>query len=195
MYGGITLCALTFQLIPLFYSILSDAPSTPYMPQHIWFGLYPFRSPLLRISIFLSFPAGTKMFQFPAFAPPLQMVPCLQHGGLPHSDISGSSLVCKSPELFAAVHVLLRLEKPRHPPFALCNFFTLSCSPLTVYTSSQIYIPSDSLFLPLSIFSLIMSNNYPFFSQTGCKGNQFLLSHKLFLKKIKTIYYFFLNIP
>ena len=29
-----------------------------------WFGLLPFRSPLLRESIFLSFPLVTKMFQF-----------------------------------------------------------------------------------------------------------------------------------
>jgi hypothetical protein len=29
-----------------------------------WFGLIPFRSPLLRESIFLSFPLVTKMFQF-----------------------------------------------------------------------------------------------------------------------------------
>ena len=29
-----------------------------------WFGLFPFRSPLLRKSIFLSFPPLTKMFQF-----------------------------------------------------------------------------------------------------------------------------------
>ena len=29
-----------------------------------WFGLFPFRSPLLRKSIFLSFPPVTKMFQF-----------------------------------------------------------------------------------------------------------------------------------
>ena len=30
-----------------------------------WFGLIPFRSPLLGESIFLSFPQGTEMFQFP----------------------------------------------------------------------------------------------------------------------------------
>ena len=36
-------------------------------------------------------------------------VPCLQHGGLPHSDICGSPRVCRSPQLFAAYHVLLRL--------------------------------------------------------------------------------------
>ena len=34
-------------------------------PQNVfWFGLFPFRSPLLRKSIFLSFPPVTKMFQF-----------------------------------------------------------------------------------------------------------------------------------
>src|SRR3990170_1416844 len=32
------------------------------------FGLFPVRSPLLRESIFLSFPAVTEMFQFAAFA-------------------------------------------------------------------------------------------------------------------------------
>ena len=36
-------------------------------------------------------------------------IPCLQHGGLPHSDIRGSYRVCRSPRLFAAYHVLLRL--------------------------------------------------------------------------------------
>ena len=36
-----------------------------YIPQsEDWFGLIPFRSPLLRESIFLSFPLVTKMFQF-----------------------------------------------------------------------------------------------------------------------------------
>ena len=43
---------------------------------------------------------------------------------LPHSDICGSSLVCKSPQLFAAYHVLLSLQEPRHPPYALFYFLT-----------------------------------------------------------------------
>ena len=34
---------------------------------------------------------------------------CLQHSGLPHSDICGSPRVCQSPQLFAAYRVLLRL--------------------------------------------------------------------------------------
>ena len=37
----------------------------PTTPARRWFGLFPFRSPLLRESIFLSLPPGTKMFQFP----------------------------------------------------------------------------------------------------------------------------------
>jgi hypothetical protein len=41
--------------------------------------------------------------------------------GFPHSEISGSTVVCTSPELIAAYHVLLRLSTPRHPPCALSS--------------------------------------------------------------------------
>ena len=98
-----------------------SGPTTPAAPQRDRFRLFPFRSPLLWESIFLSLPAGTKMFQFPTFAPAL-LVHGLQPCGFPHSDISGSVPVCRSPELFAAYHVLPRLRKPRHPPFALVLF-------------------------------------------------------------------------
>ena len=40
-------------------------------------------------------------------------------GAFPHSDIRGSTVVCTSPQLFAAYHVLLRLLLPRHSPCAL----------------------------------------------------------------------------
>ena len=40
----------------------------------------------------------------------------------PHSDIHGSLLMCSSPRLFAAYHVLHRLLVPRHPPCALLCF-------------------------------------------------------------------------
>ena len=62
----------------------------------------------------------------PCVRPVLLTVPVLQTGGFPHSDISGSIPVCSSPELFAAFHVLLRLLKPRHPPYALFCFLCLS---------------------------------------------------------------------
>ena len=43
-------------------------PITPPLPKQRRFGLLPFRSPLLGESRLFSSPAGTKMFQFPAFA-------------------------------------------------------------------------------------------------------------------------------
>ena len=61
------------------------------------------------------------MFQFPSFAP-AKLVTGLQPAGLPHSDITGSIPVCSSPVLYAAYHVLHRLQKPRHPPSALVTF-------------------------------------------------------------------------
>ena len=71
--------------------------------------------------LFLSLPMGTKMFQFPTFAP-LIMVTILQIVGFPHSDMHGSLLAYRSPCLFAVRRVLLRWQKPRHPPFALYSF-------------------------------------------------------------------------
>ena len=41
--------------------------------------------------------------------------------GFPHSEIRGLTLMCSSPRLIAACHVLLRLLMPRHSPCALCS--------------------------------------------------------------------------
>lgn len=70
-----------------------------------------------------SLPAGTKMFQFPAFAsaPKVQII-TLQVIGLSHSEILGSKIICIYPRLIAAYHVLHRLREPRHPPDALTCF-------------------------------------------------------------------------
>ena len=46
------------------------SPTTPKLPKQSWFGLFPFRSPLLRESLLFSSPAPTQMFQFSAFAHP-----------------------------------------------------------------------------------------------------------------------------
>src|SRR5574344_957579 len=48
---------------------------------------------------------------------------CLQHNRLSHSEICGSMVICTSPQLIAAYHVLHRLREPRHPPYALSCFF------------------------------------------------------------------------
>ena len=60
-YGAITLYGMAFQ--PFLLSIIN--PITWSEPHSRWFGLFRFRSPLLTESITLSFPPGTKMFQFP----------------------------------------------------------------------------------------------------------------------------------
>ena len=64
-YRIITFFDSTFQMIRLIYSIVTPY-RVSYNPnkQAYWFGLFPFRSPLLRESNFLSLPPGTKMFQF-----------------------------------------------------------------------------------------------------------------------------------
>ena len=48
----------------------NSGPTTPNVLAHLGFGLFPGRSPLLGESFLFSLPAGTKMFQFPAFASP-----------------------------------------------------------------------------------------------------------------------------
>ena len=73
-----------------------------------------------------SLPAGTKMFQFPAFALCYCIVTVLQTAGLSHSEILGSKVICTYPKLIAAYHVLHRLREPRHPPYAL-SYFLYDC--------------------------------------------------------------------
>ena len=124
VYRTVTVCGQSFQ-----YCSTSDlqtpygSPTTPMMPEHHWFGLIPFRSPLLRESLLFYFPPGTEMFQFSGLASRLIGISGLQPDGLPHSDIRGSPVICTSPRLIAAYHVLLRLWEPRHPPYALNCFF------------------------------------------------------------------------
>ena len=62
----------------------------------------------------------------------------LQPSGFPHSEISGSKIVCIYPELIAAYHVLLRLLEPRHPPFALAFLF-LFVNIVVTTTSLQLH--------------------------------------------------------
>ena len=93
------------------------------------FGLLRVRSPLLAQSFLLSFPPGTKMFQFPGFAPRPGRGAGIASGGFPHSDIRGSQGICPSPRLFAAYHVLLRLREPQASPVRPCSLSLLSIRP------------------------------------------------------------------
>ena len=117
VYGG------TFQTLPLGTLLPDRGPTTPSMPRHARFGLFPVRSPLLGESLLFSLPAGTKMFQFPALASSTWSRMYVLHTyRLSHSEIPGSRVICTYPGLIAAYHVLHRLCEPRHPPCALFYF-------------------------------------------------------------------------
>ena len=139
VYRALTCCGATFQNASTRQQIcnsvkglapLLSVPTTPNWQRRqalppARFGLIPFRSPLLRESLLLSLPRGTEMFQFPRF--PLPAL-CVQTGvtplrvlGFPIRISTDQSLVGSSPWLFAATHVLHRLQAPRHPPLALCS--------------------------------------------------------------------------
>lgn len=116
-YGAITLYGGAFQ--PTSATARrrypGPRPTSPHgCPVGIWFGLSPFRSPLLRGSLLASLPAGTKMFPFPAFPPLTGRRGLFGPGGKPHSGIPGSKPACGSPGLIAACHAL-----PRRPSRAI----------------------------------------------------------------------------
>ena len=106
-YGAVTRSGAPFQTLPV--------------PSKEATGLIRFRSPLLTESRLMSFPPATEMFQFAGFASCTYVFSAgyRLRGGLPHSEIPGSTIARISPGLFAACHVLHRLSVPRHPPDAL----------------------------------------------------------------------------
>ena len=94
--------------------------------------LFRFRSPLLSESRLMSFPRATEMFQFTRFA---SHDLCIQScdtpkGGFPHSEISGSKLICQLPEAYR------RLSRPSSPIIAkastTCSY---SLDPITLNLS------------------------------------------------------------
>ena len=76
--------------------------------------LFRFRSPLLSESRLMSFPRATEMFQFTRFALHAYVfsMQYLLRGGFPHSEISGSKLICQLPEAYR------RLSRPSSPVIA-----------------------------------------------------------------------------
>ncbi len=123
-YGAVTLYGGAFQPTsatrrrPVGDRIPSRGPNNPTSPparrRQVWFGLAPFRSPLLRGSQLVSFPPPTKMFPFGGF--PSGNLGIIQvpgrhgftRGRSSHSGIPGSTAACASPGHFAACRALLR---------------------------------------------------------------------------------------
>ena len=94
VYGTVALCGAWFHTLRLSHDFVTSAgPATirtgALQPptRNAWplararFGLFPFRSPLLRESRLISFPQGTEMFHFPCL-PSTGL--CVQPGMTPH---------------------------------------------------------------------------------------------------------------
>ena len=132
------------------------------------------------------------------------------HVSLPHKGMIERSLpgcpirksqvhavICTSPELIAAYHVLLRLQEPRHPPSALSftyrlffqlqvTGYELRVAPRSLNNNSSFKKILLALFafaknLPLSL--IIYKSGYPKMSQQDAKKIFLLLYLFLFLPK------------
>lgn len=143
-YGAVTLCGPGIP--PGSGSLLGKAPdpqphiSLGLLPG-IRFGLFPFRSPLLRESLLLSFPAGTEMFHFPAF--PLRVKPGVlgfYPSGSSHSGIRGSTVACTSPRHLAACRPLLRLPSPGIHRAGSWGYMWFPSSPS--YLTIRVHLPT-----------------------------------------------------
>ena len=96
----------------------------PYNPIIRWFGLLRFRSPLLTESFLLSFPAGTEMFQFPAYRLDSSSMSSSWMTGSPirlDSSSMSSSWMTGSPIRISTGHCMLTARR-RVSPFA-ASFF------------------------------------------------------------------------
>ena len=121
-YGIITLYDVCFQTLPVhstFHPVVLQPRNCRDSPG---LGSFPFAHHYSGNRFFFLFLQVLRCFSSLRV---LLAVTGLQPAGFPHSDTCGSIRVCQSPQIFAAYRVLLRLWKPRHPPFAL-SFFVLN---------------------------------------------------------------------
>lgn len=121
-YGGVTLSTLPFQTVLLLLKIFLQLLQPRYCLNNTGLGSFLFARHYSGYRYFFLFLQVLRCFSSLRLLM-FSHVRSLQLRGLPHSDTAGSIRVCQSPTFFAAFRVLLRSEKPRHPPFALCNFF------------------------------------------------------------------------
>ena len=84
--------------------------------------------------------------------------------GLPHSEIPGSKVVCTSPRLIAAYHVLRRLSVPRHPPFALISLTKTGFQQITTVLCQRIHT---------SVWQIDIPNSYSIVKEQSGKSRKF----------------------
>ena len=128
------------------------------------FGLFPFRSPLLRKFLLVSFPLGTEMFHFPrssSITLYIQvMITKVFLVGFPHSEISGSKVASHLPEAYR------RLLRPSSlvwvKAFTICiNITVLNflSNPLQSKNQTRLAVSNHQKMLPTYLkFSSIAFN-------------------------------------
>ena len=125
------------------------------------------------------------MFQFRAFPAYSYFIQSTLtrycRAGFPHSEISGSMRMCRSPELIAACRVLLRLLMPRHSPCALIS--------LTISGSQKNYAGHRRNFNRSNCSLLPNFHNYSFHALSGvtlCCLASFLIIFHCSVFKVQT---------
>ena len=120
-YGGITLCAVTFQTLRLPLRVHLAVPQPRPASRPVWPGP---RSLAATKGIAFAFcstgylDVSVRRVGFATLCVQVT-IPCLCRVGFPIRKSPVQSLFGGSPRLIAAYHVLHRLPPPRHPPCAL----------------------------------------------------------------------------
>lgn len=129
--------------------------------RRIRFGLFPFRSPLLRKSHLISFPAGTEMLHFPAF-------PSLTGCGFPRELPFGDPRIngCMHlPAAFGSLPPPSSAPEPRHPPGGFLGYATLHPLIFNIRLPSLMYHKGGHyIILPISkIYKFLKIEKSQFF--------------------------------
>ena len=115
--------------LPVRLLLLYRSPTTPQMHYYIYgLGFCAFARHYSRNHFCFLLLRVLRCFSSPRLPSSYRRIMQLHCIELPHSEIPGSMVICTSPKLIAAYHVLHRLPEPRHPPFALICFFLFLCS-------------------------------------------------------------------
>ena len=164
MYGAVTLYRHAFLRVPLhFVSRTAGGPTTPGAANgQPRFGLLRVRSPLLAQSFLLSFPPGTKMFQFPGFAPGSSLVPAPLPAGFPIRTSAGHRAFAPHRGFSQLITSFFASESHRHPPCALVHFLCYPFRPRSHY-SPKGHTGTDLAYIRLArFFRFSQSNRFDF---------------------------------
>ena len=119
------------------------------------------------------------MFQFRRFPTYTYFIQCTLSeycsDGFPHSEICGSMLMCSSPQLIAACHVLHRLLMPRHSPCALISL-TFVEQPFKLFSLVLIRIMQASVWFHCSFCTLYLKSPQNYFVTSLLLARNFLLA-------------------